>query len=202
MIFIYPIIIGIIIGYLFGGKLISLGNIKLNGINYIFAGFIIDAFMQLLGRFHILSIGKLTFGIDLIMYILIVIFVFKNIKNIYAILLGLGSILNAIAIFTNGGAMPVRKSAMDAIFKNYVPSRAGLYEAMSGKAHFKSLSDIIYVKILGPSIFSVGDIIIAFAIMLLIITGMQNEQSLSKRILNRNKRQRRTKRQQTELEIN
>lgn len=192
--FVYSIIIAIALGFILRGNLKNLGNVKLDGLYLVFVGFAIDAAMQLLGRYNLLKINNITFVADVFMYVLIFVFVYKNKKNICALLLGLGSLLNAIAIFSNGGAMPVRQSAMNEIVKNFNPTRGGLYVTMHSGSHFKPLCDIMYVKIMGPFIFSVGDLVMALGMMLIIVIGMKSTSTNSKRISTREKRYRRSKR--------
>ena len=175
--FFYAIIIAILIGYGLKGKLKNINNIELDWLYLVFIGFFIDITMQLLGRYGILKIGIATYIIDVIMYILIFTFVYKNKRDFSVILIGIGAMLNAIPIFSNGGTMPVSKHIMDSLIKNYTPTNDGLYSVMTNGSNFKILCDRMYIKIMGPGIFSIGDIVIAIGMMLIIILGMTSGNS-------------------------
>lgn len=170
--FLISIIAGIILGYIFKGKLSNLPNINIKGIYLIIFGFLIEFITNRLIISGLLKISIITFLLDLSMYVLIFAFIALNRRNSLIVIMGIGFFLNAIAIFSNGGTMPVTTKAIEIIHTNNLNNK-GLYSFINSNTHFKILCDIFpihFVKSL--FIVSIGDIIAAAAILLFIVKGM------------------------------
>ena len=73
----------------------------------------IELFIIIFIRKGLFNIGKFTYLLNSIMYILLAVFIYFNRKNKYIVLMGVGFLLNAIPIFLNGGAMPVSAKAAE-----------------------------------------------------------------------------------------
>lgn len=171
--FVLALIASIIIGYILKGKLQNLADIKLKYINLIFIGFIIEFGIILLIQNKILTASLNTYLLDIVMYVFIFSFVILNKKNPYIVIMGIGFLLNAIAIFSNGGTMPVSQGAVEVLgFSNSV-NNEGLYSLIGNSTRFALLGDIIPIDFIGRFIVSIGDIIAAIGMSLLIITGMK-----------------------------
>ncbi|SHH27787.1 DUF5317 family protein [Clostridium grantii] len=166
------IILALIIGVLSKGKISNLCNIQLKKIHLIFIAISLEIVIKILLRNEIIYINNFTFAIDIIMYFIIFLFIFINRENKFILLMGLGFLLNAIVIFSNGGVMPVSKVAMESLGANYDVTKTGLYVIASRTTKFYYLSDIIPG---GVMIMSIGDIISALAMMGFIIKTMKNE---------------------------
>jgi hypothetical protein len=173
--FLISILLGVTLGFLFRGNLRDFTHIKLNRLYIIFIGFGIELVVKVLMKYGLLKIGVYTCISDVIMYILLVVFVYFNRKNLFIVIMGIGSILNAIVIFSNGGVMPVSQSAMDSIARGITPANYGLYASINDTANFWFLSDIFYFKFTGPFIYSIGDIISVAGMIMLIVAGMRGK---------------------------
>ena len=175
--FIYALIISIILGYLFGGKLKNLKDVEIKAVYLIVIGFIIEFSIVILIKKGYLEKGILTFALDFFMYILIFIFAYKNKKNKWILIMTLGFLLNAAAIFINGGAMPVSKGAMKAAGLSTKVNKEGLYILINSKTILPIICDIIPIKIIRSYVVSIGDLIAAVSMIIFIITGMKNKTS-------------------------
>ncbi|MHC1732871.1 MAG: DUF5317 family protein, partial [Bacteroidales bacterium] len=82
---------------------------------------------------------------------------------------------NAVVIFGNGGAMPVGAYALQAAGLTLDVSTQGHYVPVGEATRFRYLGDIIPYTFLNINIISVGDIVTAFGVMLLIATSMKSE---------------------------
>lgn len=165
----------IIIGYLLGGKLKNLENINLKAIYLIFISFGLEFAIVMCMRKGLLSIGIITYFLDLVMYLVLFIFVILNRKNFFIVIMGTGFLLNALPIFLNGGAMPVSQEAVNMLGFSSNTSTEGLYTIIDSSTKLWFLGDIIPVKFMNSFIISIGDIFSALGLVLLVITGMQRK---------------------------
>lgn len=172
--FAVSIVIAIIIGYLFNGKLQNITDFNYRGVWFIILGFLLEVAMKILLAKDILQIGSITFIINIIMYALIMTFIFLNIKDKFILTIGVGFILNIIVIFANKCTMPVGVRAAEILNFSGEINKLGLYSMVTNKTSFVFLADIIPYKV-GPlcGIASVGDIFICLGIMGIIIREMR-----------------------------
>lgn len=178
--FIISIVLAIILGYIFGGKIRNLEKLNIRGIYLIFISFGLEFAIVMCIRNGILNIGKISYLLDVIMYLLLLIFVLLNRKNIWLTIMGVGFLLNAIPIFLNGGAMPVSQEAIKMVGLDPNISSEGLYTVIDSSTKLWFLGDIIPINFINNFIISIGDVFTAIGLILLIITGMKNK-------VNRNK---------------
>lgn len=171
--FLFSILFGIVLGLVLRGKISNLENVKFNDLYLIAFGFGLEVITKVLVNLGAINIGIWTLISDIFMYLMLMIFVILNRKDKFVLLMGIGFMLNAIVIFSNGGAMPVSQSAMDSIAQNVKPSDYGLYVSMNDSKNLWLLGDIIYLDFLGPFVFSIGDIISGIGLVLIIISGMR-----------------------------
>ncbi|QCX33520.1 hypothetical protein FDN13_07255 [Caloramator sp. E03] len=180
--FLEALIIGIIIGYILKGSLKNFEDIKLKALYLAVGAFFVEFILFSLVRRGILSRGYLTTLIYIIEYALIFLFIYLNRENKYILIMGFGFLLNALAIFSNGGAMPV--SAKAAVAAGLAPSidavRAsseGLYVVQNEGTRLCFLGDIIPKTYLRHYVISIGDIIAAIGFMMFIIQGMKGKKT-------------------------
>lgn len=197
--FLYSIVLAIILGFLLKGNFKNLGHINLSGLYLVIIGFCMDETMHQFGKHHIIKIGMATYAFDLLMYVLIAAFVYMNRKDIYILIIGFGFFLNAIAIFANGGAMPVSATAMAGVSINNAPASHGLYEFLGANTKFWYLCDVISSKYLRGIVFSIGDIISAVGIMLIIVMGMRGKYIKAEIFTNRGRRSRKSRRMRKDM---
>lgn len=171
--FIEALIFAVIIGYILKGKIKNLENVDLNRTYLIFMAFFIELFIVISIKSGFFNIGIFTYILDFIMYSLLVIFIYSNRKNKYIVLMGVGFLLNATAIFLNGGAMPVSAKAAETAGITLNVTKEGLYTLINENTRLWFLGDIIPKTFLRKFAISIGDIIAVIGLMLFIITGMK-----------------------------
>lgn len=173
--FIISFAAAIILGYILGGRIKNLENINLKAIYLIFISFGLEFIIVMCMRKNLLSIGTITFLLDVIMYSLLMIFVILNRKNICIVIMGIGFLLNAVPIFLNGGAMPVSQEAIRILGFSSNISSEGLYRTMESGTRLWFLGDIIPISFISSFIISIGDIVTSLGLILLIVTGMKKK---------------------------
>ncbi|MEG0775139.1 DUF5317 family protein [Clostridium sp.] len=176
--FILALIGAIIIGYLMKGNIQNLSNITLKGMYLIGIAFFIEFIIILLINKGIINPSINTYIANIIMYLFIFTFIFINKKNPYIVLMGVGFFLNAIAIFSNSGTMPVSGQAIEAIGFSPNVQGEGLYNIINSQTNLRFLGDIIPLDFIGRFIVSIGDILSAIGMMLFIITSMKKQQKI------------------------
>ena len=171
--FIEGLIFALIIGYILKGKIKNLENVDIKGVYLVFISFFIEFFIIIGIRKGIFNIGIFTYMLDLIMYTLLTIFIYINRKDKYIVLMGIGFLLNAIAIFLNGGAMPVSAKAAEIAGITLDISNEGLYTLINENTRVWFLGDVIPKTFLRNFAISIGDIVAMLGLMLFVITGMK-----------------------------
>lgn len=172
--FLAVIIIAIIIGYIMKGSLKNLDPSKINAIYLIFIAFLIETVMIMLIRKGYLIRGTLTYLVNLVMYIILFVFIYQNRYNKWLLLMGAGFLLNALVIFSNGGAMPVSSTILNQLGMTQNISADGLYTIINTNTKLVFLADSIALKYPRPYVVSIGDIIEAVAVAAFIITEMKS----------------------------
>ena len=175
--FIQVIVLALIIGLILKGSLNNLSRLKLEGIYFLIAAFLLEAAVITMVRKGIIVIGPVTLISDLVMYALLVVFVYKNRREPLILLVGFGFLLNAAAIFANGGTMPVAISAVHAAGLNENVASMGLYKLSDSGTRLWFLGDTIPYTFLNKNILSIGDLVLSLGIMLIIIKGMLKDNS-------------------------
>jgi uncharacterized protein DUF5317 len=171
--FVEILIFSVVIGYILKGRLKNLENVNVSNVYIIFVAFSIEVLVIFLIRTGILKRGSVTYMLDLIMYILLVVFTMKNRKNHFLLLMGIGFLLNAIPIFLNGGAMPVSSEAVKAAGLTENVTKEGLYTLINENTRMWFLGDVIPLTFLRNFAISIGDIVAGIGLMLFVITGMR-----------------------------
>ena len=92
------LIVAIILGYLLKGRLSHLINLQIRGIWLILIGFLLERGLNLLLKIGWMELGILTYLLDLLMYILILIFIWRNSRLKPLCAMGIGFVMNAIPI--------------------------------------------------------------------------------------------------------
>ncbi len=175
--FIAVIIVAIIIGYIFKGRLSNIDANSIQSMYLIFIAFLIEAIMIFLIRKGYLQRGILTYIVNLIMYIFLFSFIYKNRYDKCMVLMGVGFLLNALAIFLNGGAMPVSSEIVNQLGITQNISAEGLYVFVNESTRLRFLGDIIPLKYPRSYAISIGDIVEAIAIAVFIITEMRSKKT-------------------------
>lgn len=171
--FIQALVYALIIGLLLKGDIKKLNDLHFKKINLIFIAFIIEFLIVMSIKNGIITSSYYTYFINLIMYILIFIFIYENRENPWMVMMGVGFLLNAIAIFSNGGAMPVGQYAIDTAKLTNNVTAEGLYVLVDESTRMWFLGDVIPLTFPRKFAISIGDIVSAIGLMLLIITAMK-----------------------------
>jgi len=181
MFILYAVIIGIIIGYAAKGRL---RNIALRPLKWKYVP--ISALIIQLVIFSELPFVKnlpndIITGLHFVSYVMLFIFMARNIKNFGVAIIGTGIFLNFLVISLNGGYMPTVPENLE---KTSVGASAHLISQgeavnnsimMSEDTLLPWLGDIFVMPSWMPfsNVFSIGDIIIAIGICVFIVANMQ-----------------------------
>jgi hypothetical protein len=180
--FLEALVFAIILGYILKGSIKNLDASKIPGLYLIFIAFFIEFGIVMGIRSGILTRGIVTYILDLIMYGLLILFIYYNRRNPYILMMAFGLFLNSIAIFANGGAMPVDAKAT--VTAGLYPSikeakvliaKEGLYRIIDENTKLWFLGDIIPKTFLRRVALSIGDAIIGVGLILFIVTGMRKK---------------------------
>ncbi|MBU5293892.1 DUF5317 domain-containing protein [Anaerosalibacter bizertensis] len=173
------LVLSIIVGKIRGGKIKSIGNLKIKGWYLFVIGFLLE--------YSSIYIEKLTYGrlsvlireyfyyIHIIVYILLIIGLILNLKNKGILFVFIGSLFNFTAIILNGGKMPVSLEGLkySSLLKQMDMLKNGkiLTHKISTEAiRVYFLTDIIPIPnpYPLPKVISVGDIFVALGVFFII----------------------------------
>jgi hypothetical protein len=172
---------GLLIGFLSGGTLSNLGNLKLRWLPLVFPSLAIQwLIFPLFSGSALISVGNEA--LHLLSYALLAVWIVINVRVLPIALVGAGAACNFAALVANGGLMPASSEAIQ---------RAGLVNLadvlvqegsyanlvlMSPDTHLNALGDILFVPEWIPfsTAFSIGDVLIMLALGWLIVRGMRS----------------------------
>ncbi|MEE8442194.1 MAG: DUF5317 domain-containing protein [Dehalococcoidia bacterium] len=113
-------------------------------------------------------------------YFLLLAFVVANWRSIGIAVIGIGLVLNFMAIMANGGYMPVTEEALakaglqelaaSVAVGEMVPGSKDIFVA-SGSSRLYPLTDIVTVKWPWPTVASAGDFIVGLGLVVVLIQG-------------------------------
>jgi len=173
--FIEVIILSLIVGFILKGSIKNFKDVDLKHIELIFIGFAVETTLVILIRQGIILDNTIVYAFHMLMYIMLFIFIYLNKKMYQILIMGAGFFLNALAIFTNGGVMPVGSdAAIKAGMSNIINSisNEGLYKLVDNNTIFPFLCDVIPKPYPRAFVISAGDIFIAIGLFLLILNFM------------------------------
>jgi hypothetical protein len=180
MFLVLAIPLGVLIGFLLGGRLSGLGKLKLRWLPLIFLALVIQLLV-----FPVFSdravVGVATESLHIVSYVLLAIWIVANVRLSPMLLLGLGAACNFSVLVANKGLMPASVHALqqagflelagrllqDGVYSNLV--------LMTTHTRLNVLGDVLYVPEWIPlsSAFSIGDTLIMLALGWLIVKGMR-----------------------------
>lgn len=181
MFILYAVIIGIIAGYLRGGRLKNIIQRPLKHVWLAVSGFLVQiVIFSDIPAFQLENPALAVFyGIS---YLLIFAFVIVNRKVPGIILIGVGMILNATAIFANGGHMPtslenfektgIEQSEVEALRQGSTTNNS---QVITDDTILPWLGDIFYIPSWMPfsNVFSIGDLFITAGVCMYFIFCMK-----------------------------
>ncbi len=172
MFILYAIVLGLLFGRLLGGRLDGLAGLSFRWVGVAIAGLAVQVvlFSAPVGR-EVRDIGPLLYAASTGA---VLVFVLVNLRIRGMAVVALGAGLNLLAIIANGGTMPASRAAL---------AMAGLGKS-GGYANSRELAS----PVLGPlgdvfalpagvplaNVFSVGDVLIALGIILVIVAAMRS----------------------------
>lgn len=159
--------LAVVVALLRGGKLSRLENLGLKGLPFVWLA------LGMRMAAGILAVRGFSFGpwLQIGAYFIFFYIVGLNIILPGMKVFGLGSLLNFIVIFLNGGTMPVSPQAIAVVG---LSEPRGTHSLLGAETRLWFLADVIPVK-WPPQVLSVGDIFIVAGIFMLIQHYMLTE---------------------------
>lgn len=170
------IVLAILIGFISGGKLNSLLEVRMKKVGLLILG----AFLQAVAYWSVKL--NLDFGFNGIIpvlhsfsYLLLLTFTVVNRSFPGISIVSLGIALNALVISLNGGLMPVDPTYLPEASYQLLQSGNGTHGLETEMTRLKFLADIFYSDIpgLGKQLFSLGDVFIDLGIGIFIVKRMR-----------------------------
>lgn len=184
MLLLWALPLGVLVGYLRGGRLANLARLELRGVGFVLAALILQLLIFPLPGFEGPMIPFGTAFFHLLSYALLVGFVILNRREWGIVLMGGGMFLNVLVIAANGGYMPTYPELLERVGRSKAAEKLvaeGFYgnnvcigcEGLSTRLRF--LGDILAVPawVPGANVFSVGDLLLALGLVLLLQAKMR-----------------------------
>ncbi len=186
MLLLWALPIGILLGYLRGGRLGNLSRLELRGIWLILLALIVQVLIFPIGSGGpIVSLGKSgTAYLHLASYGLLTTFVWLNRREWGIVIMGVGMLLNVIVISANGGYMPAYPELLEAAGSVEAAQRlqeAGVYannicigcEGITTRLTI--LGDVMATPAWVPlaNVFSWGDVLLMLGLILFLQAKMR-----------------------------
>ena len=177
--FLVFIVLAIVIGWLLGGSVRGIANVRVKGLFLIPIPFLLRFLIQQ----QIVNVKEVAIGIQVVSYLLLAIWALINSRLPGGVFFVLGTIANAIVIIANDGLMPVSGWAVavaagdtmqnEALVKLWA-SDSLTHTVLSPRTRFPWLADIIPLPrpFPAPSVISIGDILLVFGLFWLVLRGM------------------------------
>ena len=180
MFFLYIIPIGLLVGFVVGGRLSNLGRLPLRWMGLLLPALLIQ--LLIFPSFTAKALVPVaTAPLHILSYVLLSLWIVGNSRLLPIFVLGIGAICNLSVLLANGGFMPASIGALQRAGLPILAERLlneGGYSnlvLMSADTRLNFLGDFLY----GPkwipfsSAFSIGDLLIALALTWLIVKGMR-----------------------------
>lgn len=171
MFMLYALGLGVIVGKVMGGSLISLGQIRIRWAALAMAGLLVQVvlfFGPVAER-----VGALGTPIYIGSTALVLVVVVRNLAIPGLALVAVGALSNLVAITANGGQMPASADAMAFLGKtvNAGYSNSAVVEAPA----LAPLTDVFALPPFLPfaNVFSVGDVLIGVGVVAVVVTTMR-----------------------------
>ncbi|MFP5113966.1 DUF5317 domain-containing protein [Bacillaceae bacterium C204] len=167
------IIISLIVGFLRKGNLRALAQLKLKW-GWIFPLLLIIELAVFMLQNDIKFLGKISGSIYIVVYVLGLLFLFMNRKNLGFNLILIGVFLNFLVMVINGGRMPVSVEAAAVLDPGYIEAlKDSLYAKhtmLNSSTYLGILGDVIPISDPYPrtQIISIGDILMNIGIFFFI----------------------------------
>lgn len=162
------IALGIVIGFVRGGSLRTLGNAYLRAVPVVFAGVVLQVASTFADRGEMRWV---SFGLVLASFGCVFAFAAINYRLPGMTLIAIGALCNLLVISANGG-MPVSLDALERAglgnpFEDAGSTLKGAHHALTDSSRLRFLADVIPITVTA-NVASVGDIIIWAGLLLLV----------------------------------
>jgi lipoprotein signal peptidase len=175
MFMLYAILIGLVVGLALGGRLSNLGDLEFRWWQLALGGLIVQLVLFSPVAEGIGSAGPVVYVASTA---LVAVAVLRNVRqNAGFAVVASGALCNLVAIVANGGFMPVTPEALVASGRTVV---AGYSNSIASSR--PALEALVDRFVLPPglpwhNVFSVGDVLIAVGIVVIIVTVMRKANS-------------------------
>ena len=172
MFILYAIPIGILVGYLLGGRLEQLATLQFRWAPLAIAGLAVQVVL-FSGAFD----DVLGDGVGAVVYIAstaaVLVAVLRNVRLPGIVLVAIGDASNLAAIVANGGVMPTTEAALAAA--GLAPEDGFSNSAVLDDPALPFLTDIFALPPWVPfaNVFSIGDVLIGLGVIVVIALGMR-----------------------------
>lgn len=177
--------ISLIIGKLRGGKISRLSSLEIKYWYLFVVAFFIEFGLLFAYDGNISLFKEYAFYFHLISYIILAIGFLLNIENPWLDIAFFGTLLNAMAIFLNGGKMPIsleaiKKAGILDFSQGLIENQVATHQVLSKDMTAWFLGDIIPLipPYPLPKVISIGDIFISLGIFFLIQSAMLKRDKL------------------------
>ncbi len=184
MLLLWALPIGVLVGYLRGGRLGNLARLQLRGAWLVLGAFVIQLLIFPLPGFEGPLIPWGTATLHLLSYALLAGFVWLNRREWGILLMGAGMLLNILVITANGGYMPTYPELLERAGRTRAAEtllERGFYgnnvcigcEGIATRLTF--LGDVFATPawVPGANVFSVGDVLLALGLILFLQAKMR-----------------------------
>ncbi len=172
------VLTGLIIGWLRKGSLWAIPNVRLRALRILPVAYGLQ-------HVSIAYLNGLAYELVLVLsYCVLLVFCLINVRVPGLLWAGVGTAANFLVMLVNGLRMPAYVPAVQHMAPSYVPlllsGHYGKSVAMSSTTHLNFLGDIFSFAIQPVSLISVGDILFAIGLVLLIQHAMRAEKGVDK----------------------
>jgi hypothetical protein len=169
----FAIPLGVALGYLLGGRLDRLANVRFEWAWLAIGGLLVQVLL-----FSPLVTGWISRDVGAAIYVAstvaVLAAVIRNIRRLPALaLVALGAVSNLAAIIANGGVMPTTAAALAAA--GLPPVDGFSNSAVVAEPRLAPLTDVYALPAAMPmaNVFSIGDALIGLGIVLVVALGMR-----------------------------
>jgi hypothetical protein len=168
----YAVVIGLVLGFLLGGRLANLASIDFRWPWVAIGGFAVQVllFSDAVGA----AVGQLGPPIYVASTAAVLVAVIRNVRIPGLAVVALGAASNLLAIVSNGGFMPASPGAFAALGRDLGTgfTNSTIVESPA----FEPLTDVFALPAWMPlaNVFSVGDVLIAVGVVIVLVAGMRS----------------------------
>ena len=181
MFILYAVVLGIVLGYAAKGKIVNISKRPLYW--KLLPAVALAIQLVIFSKLELIKTLPVQFIVifHLVSYILLIVFLIKNINNSGIAIAGTGIFLNSLVIFMNGGYMPAIPDNVKNTSFNSTAELINRGETVNNSIKLTNdtflpwLGDIFHMPSWMPfsNVFSIGDVLIAAGICVYIIVNMR-----------------------------